>query len=280
MKVSSLSIIALTLSSFLFPSGVADHTSTAHEGGWMEKWLSFDPGLFMWTIVTFLIVLFILKWKAWGPLMSALDKREEDIKNAVERALTASHLELFDQKGKMPLTPENLFKENTVTVIDIHTLSPARQRMMILYLLLVLQRYKFQERHDEPGVLVYLDESEYIFPKTPGSIEKDQVQRISEMIKEPVERGRKHKYGLVAITHSISRMNSTVVDLCNTKLIFGRTVSSGKTWFVNNIGKDRTKELAYLQQGQAIIDTRQTSIPINTTLHVPFVGKKEDYFGD
>ena len=75
-------------------------------------------------------------------------------------------------------------------------------------------------------------------------------------------------------------MNSTVVDLCNTKLIFGRTVSSGKTWFVNNIGKDRTKELAYLQQGQAIIDTRQTSIPINTTLHVPFVGKKEDYFGD
>ena len=86
MKVSSLSIIALTLSSFLFPSGVADHTSTAHEGGWMEKWLSFDPGLFMWTIVTFLIVLFILKWKAWGPLMSALDKREEDIKNALLEA--------------------------------------------------------------------------------------------------------------------------------------------------------------------------------------------------
>ena len=86
MKVSSLSIIALTLSSFLFPSGAADHTSAAHEGGWMEKWLSFDPGLFMWTIVTFLIVLFILKWKAWGPLMSALDKREEDIKNALSAA--------------------------------------------------------------------------------------------------------------------------------------------------------------------------------------------------
>ena len=86
MKISSLSIIALTLSSFLFPSGAADHTSAAHEGGWMEKWLSFDPGLFMWTIVTFLIVLFILKWKAWGPLMSALDKREEDIKNALSAA--------------------------------------------------------------------------------------------------------------------------------------------------------------------------------------------------
>ncbi len=52
----------------------------------MEKWLSFDPGLFMWTIVTFFIVLFILKWKAWGPLMSALDKRAEDIKNALSAA--------------------------------------------------------------------------------------------------------------------------------------------------------------------------------------------------
>ena len=86
MKVSSLSIIALTLSSFLFSSAGAALTSPAHEGGWMEKWLSFDPGLFMWTIVTFLIVLFILKWKAWGPLMSALDKREKDIKNALSAA--------------------------------------------------------------------------------------------------------------------------------------------------------------------------------------------------
>ena len=83
MKISSLSIVALALSTILFGGGTADHTSTAHEGGWMEKWLSFDPGLFMWTIITFLIVLAILKWKAWGPLMNALDKRAEDINNAL-----------------------------------------------------------------------------------------------------------------------------------------------------------------------------------------------------
>ena len=86
IKARSFSIIALTLSGFLFASSGADHVPSSHEGGWMEKWLSFDPGLFMWTIVTFLIVLFILKWKAWGPLMSALDKREEDIKNALLEA--------------------------------------------------------------------------------------------------------------------------------------------------------------------------------------------------
>ena len=86
LKASRLSIFALTLAGFLFASGGADPTASVHEGGWMEKWLSFDPGLFMWTIVTFLIVLFILKWKAWGPLMSALDKRESDIREALSSA--------------------------------------------------------------------------------------------------------------------------------------------------------------------------------------------------
>ena len=82
-KARSFSFIILTLFSFLIASGGADQAAASHEGGWMEKWLSFDPGLFMWTIVTFLIVLTILKWKAWGPLVSALDKRAEDIKNAL-----------------------------------------------------------------------------------------------------------------------------------------------------------------------------------------------------
>ena len=86
LKASRLSIYSLTLAGFLFASGGADLASPVHEGGWMEKWLSFDPGLFMWTIVTFLIVLFILKWKAWGPLMNALDKRAEEIKNALSVA--------------------------------------------------------------------------------------------------------------------------------------------------------------------------------------------------
>ena len=84
--LSRITVSAISICSFLIASGGDSQADVGHEGGWMEKWLSFDPGLFMWTIVTFLIVLFILKWKAWGPLMSALDKREEDIKNALLEA--------------------------------------------------------------------------------------------------------------------------------------------------------------------------------------------------
>ena len=86
MILSRLTISAISLCGVVFASEGSSHGNSVHEGGWMEKWLSFDPGLFMWTIITFFIVLFILKWKAWGPLMSALDKRAEDIKNALSAA--------------------------------------------------------------------------------------------------------------------------------------------------------------------------------------------------
>ena len=86
MILSRLTVLAISICGFLLASEESGQSDAVHEGGWMEKWLSFDPGLFMWTIVTFLIVLLLLKWKAWGPLMSVLDKRAEDIKNALSAA--------------------------------------------------------------------------------------------------------------------------------------------------------------------------------------------------
>ena len=86
MILSRLTVSAISICGFLIASGGSGQGDSAHEDGWIEKWLSFDPGLFMWTIVTFFIVLMLLKWKAWGPLMSVLDKRAEDIKNALSAA--------------------------------------------------------------------------------------------------------------------------------------------------------------------------------------------------
>ena len=59
----------------------------ASEGEWKDTWLlSYDWGLLVWSIITFLIVLLILKAKAWGPLMDTLEKRERDIQLALEAA--------------------------------------------------------------------------------------------------------------------------------------------------------------------------------------------------
>ena len=45
-----------------------------------------DPGLIIWTIVTFLILLFILKKAAWKPLLAALEKREITISTSLQKA--------------------------------------------------------------------------------------------------------------------------------------------------------------------------------------------------
>ena len=55
-------------------------------GSWIEDWLYPDTGLFFWSVITFLIVFFILRWKAWGPLMETLDAREKQIKESLNKA--------------------------------------------------------------------------------------------------------------------------------------------------------------------------------------------------
>jgi len=48
--------------------------------------LSINPGLIIWTIIIFVILLFLLKKIAWGPLIKALNNREDSIKSAIENA--------------------------------------------------------------------------------------------------------------------------------------------------------------------------------------------------
>lgn len=55
----------------------------------MDKLLNPDTGLMIWTIVTFLSLVFILKTFAWGPLLSAIEEREARMKadkDAAEKA--------------------------------------------------------------------------------------------------------------------------------------------------------------------------------------------------
>ncbi|MBH49482.1 MAG: ATP synthase F0 subunit B [Candidatus Marinimicrobia bacterium] len=45
-----------------------------------------DPGLFIWTILTFLVLLFVLAKFAWKPLLKMLKEREELIRSSLEDA--------------------------------------------------------------------------------------------------------------------------------------------------------------------------------------------------
>ncbi len=45
-----------------------------------------DPGLFIWTLVTFLVLLALLAKFAWRPLLQALESRQESIKKSLDDA--------------------------------------------------------------------------------------------------------------------------------------------------------------------------------------------------
>jgi F-type H+-transporting ATPase subunit b len=48
-----------------------------------------DPGLYIWTILTFLVLLALLAKFAWRPLLESLDRREKMIAGAVDDARKA-----------------------------------------------------------------------------------------------------------------------------------------------------------------------------------------------
>jgi F-type H+-transporting ATPase subunit b len=45
-----------------------------------------SPGLIFWTFVTFLVVAFVLRRVAWGPLLAAVAEREKQIEGAIASA--------------------------------------------------------------------------------------------------------------------------------------------------------------------------------------------------
>ena len=51
--------------------------------------LNIEPGLIIWTVITFIVLLIVLRKVAWGPILSALEQREHTIRNSLEEAQRA-----------------------------------------------------------------------------------------------------------------------------------------------------------------------------------------------
>ncbi len=61
--------------------------AAAAEGGASGKALiTPQVGLIFWTLVTFVLLLFVLKWVAWKPLLRAVEERERLIRESLESA--------------------------------------------------------------------------------------------------------------------------------------------------------------------------------------------------
>ena len=51
--------------------------------------LNIEPGLIIWTVITFIILLIVLRKVAWGPILTTLEQREHTIRHALEEAQRA-----------------------------------------------------------------------------------------------------------------------------------------------------------------------------------------------
>ena len=59
-----------------------------------------DPGLYIWTILTFLVLLTLLAKFAWGPLLKALESRQDTIRRSLDDAQKAKvELERIQQES-------------------------------------------------------------------------------------------------------------------------------------------------------------------------------------
>jgi F-type H+-transporting ATPase subunit b len=48
--------------------------------------LTFDPGAAVWSIVVFVVLLLLLRWTAWGPILRVLNDREQFIRKSIDDA--------------------------------------------------------------------------------------------------------------------------------------------------------------------------------------------------
>jgi F-type H+-transporting ATPase subunit b len=75
-----------------------------------------DPGLYIWTIVTFLLLVTLLARFAWRPLLQALDRRQAQIKQSLDDAEKAKReLERLQQEGAQILRQARVEAEQIVS---------------------------------------------------------------------------------------------------------------------------------------------------------------------
>ena len=72
------------------------------------------PGLMIWTIVCFLVVLFVLKRYAFGPIQQMIDTRRERIEQATAQALG----QIRDEVGKLSVLAAEKITRKSLTDAD------------------------------------------------------------------------------------------------------------------------------------------------------------------
>lgn len=63
------------------------HAGGSHaEAGALPPFLQFDPGVWIWTMLVFVVLLVILRKMAWKPIIASIEERDKTIKDSLDQA--------------------------------------------------------------------------------------------------------------------------------------------------------------------------------------------------
>ena len=195
---------------------------------------------------------------------------------AIANALKAAELDIFDQPNKTKITTDLICQAGKISVIDVNGLDIRRRRMVAVFLLLLLHRFKDKEENTDPGVILVIDEAEQIFPIKCSSSEKAYVDRIIAKTKDIADNGRKRNFGQFICTHQAEGVDDRVVGLAETVMAF--RYSGDEKWIKKQFGKNYVDEIYNLKVGECVIRIKisdDEQKPILTKIYFPDVSLQD-----
>ena len=189
-------------------------------------------------------------------------------KSAIERALMPISLDLFDKPSCVPIDIISMLKSGKITILNCFDANDEEQRVIALFLLSALHKYKMKKRNIEydSGVLFYLDEVQRLLPKLLSN--SDNQKRIVHYLGEIHHRGRKRKYGVIYATQSPLDIKKEIIDLCNTKIFF-QIQGDASNLLKEYLGKEERERLKQLPTGHAFITSKGEHDPVE--IKFPFL---------
>jgi len=156
----------------------------------------------------------------------------DTLKNLIRGLYNLNQMGIFDVSigGEAREEPEveAFIRENSLTVLDLRPLSMREEqlakgakRILTLRLLNRILGWKMEKEFERtPPTIVLVDEAHRFFPRIAGKEEEDYVEYVSGALERLARLGRVRRLGLILSTHSPKDVHSTVLNLCNNKVVF------------------------------------------------------------
>lgn len=186
-------------------------------------------------------------------------------RDAIIRATSSDVFGMFDQPGAEVVSPVRLIKPQQLSVLDVSSLTDDQQRVVALYLLSSLSRYKNQAT-DSTGSLLVMDEAQKLFPHK-GDLKPEYAERLGKFVGHIVHRGRRRRFGVILATQYPADVSRVIADLCDTKFVF--RMSGPQAWLRETLGERAlAMSVPELPVGEAYVTS--TALNLSAPVRVGF----------